>query len=191
LSAPRRSAVDRLAHRERALLLLIDVQESYRGKLHEEERVVRGAGRLLDAVRELGIPTVVTEQYPERLGETRAELAERIPPGAIRLPKRSFSCLGADGFREHLRELGRRQVIVAGIETHVCVSQTVHELLAEGLEVHVVRDAVTARFPLEDEVGFAKMVQAGAVPTAVEAVLFEWLRDSRAPEFKAIHRLVV
>ena len=81
--------------------------------------------------------------------------------------------------------------MVAGIETQVCVSQTVHDLIAEGLFPHVVRDAVTSRFPLEDEVGYAKMLGSGAVPACVEGALFEWLGDARTPEFKVVHRLVV
>jgi nicotinamidase-related amidase len=137
------------------------------------------------------VPVVVTEQYPKGLGATRAEIAALWPPGTARFEKTSFSCWGVPELRAHVRGLARSQVIVAGIETHVCVSQTAHDLLADGLEVHLPRDAVSARFALEDEAGFAKMVGSGAVPTSVEAVLFEWLRDAKAPGFKALHRLVV
>jgi nicotinamidase-related amidase len=118
-------------------------------------------------------------------------VAVHVPPGAVRFEKTSFSCLGALGLREHLRSLGRDQVVVAGIETHVCVNQTVHDLLHEGWQPHLVRDALSARFALEDETGFSKMVGSGAVPTSVEALLFEWLRDAKASAFKAIHKLVV
>jgi nicotinamidase-related amidase len=177
--------------RERSLLLVIDLQESYRGKLANEPRVVAAAARLLDAAGLLGIPVVVSEQYPKGLGSTREEIASRLPPGAQRFEKTSFSCLGAPALRDCLLGLGREQVVVTGIETHVCVGQTVHDLLASGLAPHLVRDGITARFPLEDETGFAKMVGSGAVPTSVEAALFEWLRDARAPEFKAVQRLVV
>jgi nicotinamidase-related amidase len=176
---------------ERSLLLVIDLQESYRGKLAHEERVVAAAARLLDAAGILGVPVVVTEQYPKGLGPTREEIATHVPPGAARFEKTTFSCLGAPGLRDHLRGLGRDQVVVTGIETHVCVSQTVHDLLHEGFQPHLVRDALTARFALEDETGFAKMVGSGAVPASVEALFFEWLRDAKAPHFKALHRLVV
>jgi nicotinamidase-related amidase len=181
----------RIADAEHSTLILIDLQESYRGKLHEEARTLAATSKLLRAAELLGIPVFATEQYPERLGATRSEIAPLLPAATRRFAKRSFSCLRAEGLGGALRELGRDQVVVAGIETHVCVSQTVHDLLHEGYRVHVVRDAVTARFPLEDETGFAKMTGSGAVPTSVEALLFEWLRDSRAPEFKAIHKLVV
>jgi len=176
---------------ERSILLVIDLQESYRGKLLHEERVVTASSRLLDAAGVLGVPVIVTEQYPKGLGPTREEIALRLPPGAERFEKTTFSCLGAPGLRERLRALGRTQVVVAGIETHVCVAQTVHDLLAGGWQPHVVRDALTARFALEDETGFAKMLGSGAVPASVEGALFEWLRDARAPGFKAIHKLVV
>jgi len=182
---------DRLLDRTRSALLVIDLQESYRGKLHGEERVIAAAQRVLGAAALLGVPVIATEQYPKGLGRTREEIAGRLPPETVRFEKTSFSVMGAPGLREHLERLGRDQIAVVGIETHVCVNQSVHELLATGRSVHVLRDAVTARFPLEDETGFAKLVGAGAVPGSAEAAIFEWLRDARAPEFKAVHRLVV
>jgi nicotinamidase-related amidase len=181
----------RMLAAERSALLVIDLQESYRGKLHEEARVLRGAARLLDAAGVLGVPVLLTEQYPKGLGPTREEIASHLLPGCVRFEKTAFSALAAPGLLAHLRGLERDQVVVAGIETHVCVNQTVHGLLAEGLQPHVVRDAIGARFALEDEMGFAKLLGSGAVPGSVESVLFEWLRDSRAPTFKAVQKLVV
>jgi nicotinamidase-related amidase len=189
--APGGRTSGRIAQRARSVLLVIDLQDSYTGKLHEESRVVAAAGRLIQAAEILGIPTIATEQYPERLGGTRSEIASLLGSDAALFAKRSFSCLGADGLGEHLRELSRDQVVVAGIETHVCVNQTVHDLLDRGYTPHIARDALTSRFALEDEIGFAKMVGSGAVPTSVESVLFEWVEDSRADAFKAIHKLVV
>jgi nicotinamidase-related amidase len=182
---------DRILDRRRSVLLVIDLQESYRGKLREEERTLRGARRLLVAAAELAIPVLVTEQYPRGLGATREEIASALPADALRFEKTSFSVAGAPGLLDQLRELRRDQVVLAGIETHVCVGQSAHDLLQAGLQVHAVRDAISARFALEDETGFAKLLGSGAIPASVEGALFEWLRDSRAPEFKAIHRLVV
>jgi nicotinamidase-related amidase len=181
----------RILSQERACLLVIDMQESYAGKLANEERVVRAVGRLLQAAPLLGLPVVVTEQYPKGLGRTRPEIEPQIPATAARFEKTSFSCLGAPGLREHLRGLGRDQVLVAGIETHVCVSQTIHDLMIEGYQPHAVRDALTSRFALEDETGYAKILGSGAVPATVESALFEILRNSKAPGFKAVHKLVV
>jgi nicotinamidase-related amidase len=181
----------RILSRERVAILVIDLQDSYVGKLANEERVVHATQRLLQAAPVLGLPVLVTEQYPKGLGKTRAEIAEAAPPDAARFEKTTFSCLGAPGLREHLRSLGRDQILVCGIETHVCVSQTVHDLMIEGYQPHVVRDAITARFALEDETGYMKLLGSGAVAATTESALFEMLRDARAPEFKAVHRLVL
>lgn len=182
---------ERVLDRDTSLLLVIDLQESYRGKLHREEGVVAASRRMIEAAHLLGVPILVTEQYPKGLGATRAEIAEVLPPGAERFEKTSFSALGAEGLGARLDALARPQIVVVGIETHVCVNQTVHDLLARRLQAHVVRDAITARFPLEDETGWSKLAGSGAVPTSSECALFEWLGDARAREFKAIHRLVV
>jgi nicotinamidase-related amidase len=182
---------DRILDRDRSALLVIDLQDSYRGKLHGEEHLVASARRMIFAAGVLGVPVLVTEQYPKGLGATRAEIAEALPGDAARFEKTSFSAFGAPGLPEKLAALGRDQLVVVGIETHVCVNQSVHDALARGLAVHLVRDAIGARFPLEDETGFAKAVGSGAVPASSESALFEWLRDARAPAFKAIHRLVV
>ncbi len=185
------NAGDRVLAQERSALLLIDMQESYRGKLLNEARVVAAAAKLLDGASQLALPVLVTEQYPKGLGATREEIAKHVPRQAARFEKTSFSALGADGLLDHLRSTGAEQIVVAGIEPHVCVSQTVHDLLAHGFQPHVVRDAISARFALEDDTGFAKMTGSGAVPASLEGVLFEWLRDARHRDFKALHRLVV
>lgn len=182
---------DRILSRERSVLLVVDLQESYRGKLHEEARVVRGAVRLLRAAGVLGLPVLLTEQYPKGLGPTREDVAAHLPEGSQRFEKVSFSALGAPGLPEALARLGRDQVVLAGIETHVCINQTAHDLLARGLQVHLVRDAVTARFALEDETGVAKLVASGATLASSELALFEWLERGGSTEFKAIHALVV
>lgn len=181
----------RTLDRDRSLLLVVDLQEAYRGKLFEEDRTLEAAARLIEAARVMEIPVVVTEQYPKGLGATREEIAKHLPEGCHRFEKTSFSAWSAPGIAERVRELGRDQVVVTGIETHVCVGQTVHDLLSQGLQPHVVRDAITARFTLEDEVGFAKMTGSGAVPASAESVLFEWLGDARSPDFKAVQKLVV
>jgi nicotinamidase-related amidase len=182
---------ERLANAQQSVLLMIDIQSAFRGKLHQEPRMIEASRRLLQAASILSVPVVVTEQYPERLGQTVDEVAAVIPDDAIRISKRTFSCLGAESFRTRLRELNRSQVVLAGLETHICVGQTACELMTEGYQVHAVRDAITSRFPLESELGFAKMLSAGAIPTSVECVLFEWLRDSRSANFKAVQRLVL
>lgn len=181
----------RIADRDRSVLLVIDLQESYAGNMFEEERVVSASERVIQAAQILDIPVVVTEQYPAGLGVTRPEIARHLSTDTAKFSKRSFSCMGAGGLPEHLQSLGRDQVVIVGIETHVCVNQTVHDLLDQGYSAHLLRDAITSRFALEDETGWQKMVGSGAVPSCTEAIVFEWLRDSQAEEFKAIHALVV
>ncbi len=180
----------RTLSRERSALLVIDLQEGYRDKLYEEERTLVRSLRTIDAAAGLDLPVIVTEQYPKGVGRTRAEVATRLPPGTKLFEKTAFSCYGAEGLPEYLRELGRDQIVVVGIETHVCVNQTAHDFLAEGFAVHLVRDAITARYPLEDETGWRKMVDSGAIPTTSECIIFEWLRDAKSPEFRALRDLV-
>jgi nicotinamidase-related amidase len=177
--------------RERSVLLVIDLQESYRGKLHREDGAIAAARRVIEAAGLLGVPVVATEQYPKGLGRTRIEIAEKLPPATEVVEKTSFSALGVPALVDRLAALERSQVVVLGIETHVCVNQTVHDLLARGYAVHAVRDAITSRFALEDQTGWSKIVGSGAVPTTAECALFEWLGDAKTPEFKAIHKLVV
>ena len=185
------SSHQRTLNAERSLLLVIDWQEAFRGKLLWEERALRTAARTTEAAGILGVPVIVTEQYPAGLGSTLAEIAARIPKGTRRFEKTSFSALGAAGLAAHLDGLQRSQIVIIGIETHVCVNQTVHDVLATGRDVHLVRDAISARFALDDDAAWTKMIGSGAVPSTSEAVLFEWLKDARDPSFKSVHKLIV
>ncbi len=152
------------------------------------DALVARVGILVQAARLLGVPVVVTEQYPRGLGDTVAPLAEHLD-GVPRLSKTVFSAARADGFALHPR---RDQVLVCGIEAHVCVSQTVCDLLEGpgGRQVHVVADAVASRTPENRAVGLAKMERAGALPTSTEAAVFEWLGAAGSDEFRAIQALV-
>lgn len=176
--------------RERSALLVIDLQEGYRDKLYEEGRTIARSLRTIDAASGLDLPVLITEQYPKGVGRTRAEVANRLPAGSRLFEKTAFSCYGAEGLPEYLEEIGRDQIVIVGIETHVCVNQTAHDFLAAGFSVHLVRDAITARYALEDETGWRKMIDSGAIPTTSECIVFEWLRDANAPEFRALRDLV-
>ncbi len=174
--------------RGRAALVVIDVQEAFRPVVLDFERVAANIGVLVQGARILGLPLLVTEQYPRGLGETVPEVARHLD-GVERLEKTSFSAVGADGFPAALAEM-RDQVLLCGIEAHVCVNQTAEDLLATGREVHVVRDAVTSRTPENRDLGVHKMERSGAVVTSVETALFELLREAGTPEFKEIQGLV-
>jgi nicotinamidase-related amidase len=171
---------------ERAALVVVDVQEAFRKALPDFDSVTAATGTLIEGANAVGIPIVVTEQYPKGLGHTVPEVAEHLPDGAEPIEKVRFSAAEADGFE--LR--GRDQALVCGIETHVCVNQTVLDLLADGVETHVATDAVGSRTAENRELGLHKMERAGAVLTSVETALFELLGGSDAPEFKQVQALV-
>jgi nicotinamidase-related amidase len=172
-----------LLERDRCALLVIDVQEAFR-PYPCFERVARSSARLLAGARLLELPVLISEQYPRGLGPTAPELdagPER------RIEKSVFSAARAEGF-----DLGGcEQALVCGIETHVCVSQTVHDLLADGVQVHVPADAVGSRHDLDHHAGLERMQRAGAVVSSVEAALFELLERAGTPEFKAVQRLII
>lgn len=172
--------------RDRAALVVIDVQEAFRKAVPAFDQVAGAVGTLARGAGELGVPVIVTEQYPKGLGATVEEVAESLPDGALRLEKVRFSASDAEGF-----DLGgREQVIVCGIEAHVCVAQTVLDLLENGTDVHLVADAVGSRSDADAALALRRAERAGATLTSVEAVLFELLGGSDAPEFKAVQELV-
>ncbi len=172
-----------LLARERMALLVVDVQEGFR-PYDSFSQVAGACAKLLEAARILELRVLVSEQYPKGLGHSAPELGLQGEP---RIEKTVFSAARAEGF-----DLGgAQQALVCGIETHVCVSQTVHDLLERGLEVHVPADAVGSRHPLDYERGLERMQRAGAVVTSVEAALFELLERAGTPEFKAVQRLII
>jgi nicotinamidase-related amidase len=172
------------------VLVLIDVQEKLCRAMDEKvlKRLVSNASILLEAARELGIPALATEQYVKGLGETVPELKGNLSEPAIE--KMTFSCCGETAFPERLKSLGRKQVIVAGMETHVCVLQTVIEMLDDGYSVHLVKDAVMSRRKENWMVGLETSKDAGAVITSTEAVLFQLLKIAGTEEFKKLSKLV-
>ncbi len=172
-----------LLARDRAVLVVVDVQEGFR-PYASFAGVAASCAKLVQAARILALPRVVSEQYPKGLGQTATEvgLEDERP-----IEKTVFSAARAEEF-----DLGGRdQAIVCGIETHVCVSQTVHDLLERGIEVHVLADAVGSRHQIDYERGLERLERAGAVVSTVEAALFELLQRAGTPEFKAIQKLIL
>jgi nicotinamidase-related amidase len=177
-------------HRDQAVLVVIDVQEKLCRAMSDKvlERLVGNAGILMEAAAELGMPVVATEQYVKGLGQTLDPLRERLTEPA--LEKMTFSCCGDQAFLDRLAALGRKQVVIVGMETHVCVLQTVLELLAAGYTVHLVRDAVMSRSKENWQAGIETARDAGAVVTTTEAALFQLLKVAGTEEFKKLSRLV-
>jgi nicotinamidase-related amidase len=177
--------VSRNLDRDRTALVVVDVQEAFRAAVGEFDAVAGNAAVLVRGARILGVPVLVTEQYPRGLGETVAELAEHLD-GIPRLEKVVFSAARAEGF-----DLGGRdQALVCGIETHVCVAQTVADLLDAGVDVQVATDAVSSRTAANRRAGLAKMEATGAMLTSTEMALFELLGRAGTPEFKEVQALV-
>lgn len=176
---------ERMSRHDTALLV-VDVQEKLVGAIANGPRVVWNVRRLVDAAKLLGLPIVGTEQYPHGLGPTVSELAERLGP----LPsKLTFSCGGCPGLFQDLPAKGIRNMLLCGIETHVCVQQTALDLLADGWRVFLAADAVGSRFDMDHAIAIERMDSAGATITTTEAAMFEWCDTAGAPEFKQISRL--
>ena len=179
-----------LLDRDRAVLLLIDLQEGYRNVLSGWEQVVSSCTLLVRGATILGMPLLVTEQYPRGLGHTAREVVPWLPPDMEIIEKLTMSCCGEAEFRTRLAATRCSQVLVAGIETHACVNQTVHDLLAAGYQVHVARDATSSRYQGHTVPAWQKMCAAGMLPASSEQALLELVGSARAAEFKALQGLL-
>jgi len=175
----------RLLDRERAALLVVDVQEAFRPVIRKFDLVAGQVALLVQGAHAVGIPVLASEQYPKGLGHTVPEVAQHLN-GAAPIEKVCFAATDAEGFDLQ----GRDQVIICGIEAHICVSQTAHALLDRGVEVHLAADACGARTKQNLRTGLLKMTTAGAIPSSVETALFELLGAAGSEEFKAIQALV-
>jgi nicotinamidase-related amidase len=184
----------KLLNSNHTVLLVVDIQDKLLPVVIQPEAMTHHVGILLQSAKALDIPVVVTEQYPQGLGATVPELVAYLPESAQTFAKTAFGCLGDAAIANHLASLkasqGRNQVIVCGLEAHVCVSQTVQQLIDAGFEPHVVQDAVSSRRPDNLMLGLAKMNQSGAILTGTEMALFELLADAQHPQFKALQALV-
>ncbi|MBL7140685.1 MAG: hydrolase [Planctomycetes bacterium] len=173
---------------DNAVLVVVDVQGKLARLMHEAEDLFDRVARLVRGAAVLEVPVIATEQNPAGLGPTVDEIRPLLPAEAI--PKTAFSCCGEAAFVAALEAAGRRQVLLAGIETHVCVYQTARDLLARGYEVHVVADAVSSRSVRNRDIGLTKIQAAGAEVTSVETALFEMLAVAEGPRFKEILKIV-
>jgi len=176
-----------LLDREHSGVLVVDVQEKLIRLIPNSQRLVNNIRFLLQVARLLQIPVQATEQYPKGLGPTVSELAELLP---TRIEKLDFSCCALPQIVAGFRQQDCRQIVVLGIETHVCVLQTVLDLLTEGFQVHVPVDGVAARFPVDHETALRRLECLGAILTTVETIGFEWLRRAGSPEFKSFSQFV-
>lgn len=169
-----------------SLLCVVDIQEKLLAVMPDAERVTARTIRIATAAGILGVPAVLTEQYPQGLGRTPSAMADHLPPP---IAKTSFSCCGSEAFRAAITP-GIESAVLCGLETHVCITQTALDLLADGLGVFVAVDAVASRHETDHAIGLRRLEAAGAVLTTTEAILFEWCRTADHPRFRDVRMLV-
>lgn len=179
-----------LLTRKRAALAVIDIQEKFRPVMPDFDAVAERIAVMVRACELLEVPIIVTEQYPQGLGSTDAKVKSLLPGDTPIIDKVSFSACGTPEFDLQLREKHVEQVMLVGIEAHICVSQTAHDLLQLGYQVHLISDAIGARFENNKAVALAKMQRAGAILSSVEMALFELMKASTAISFKEIQKLI-
>ncbi len=175
--------------KEDAILVMIDFQERLMPAMKDQEDLEESVCKLVNGIRTLDVPVLVTQQYTKGLGPTVPDIAEALGE-FFPIEKTDFSATGEMNFLEALNESGKTSIILCGIEAHVCVAQTAMSLLELGYDVFLVEDAVSSRSKTDKKTAINRMVQAGARPVTVEAVLFELLGTAKAAEFKEISRIV-
>lgn len=174
---------------DESAFVLIDVQGKLANLMYKKERLFQNLQILTAGVRELGLPIIWAEQYPEGLGPTIPELREILSDDSP-LPKKTFSVCGNPDLMQKIEHSGRREIIVAGIETHVCVYQTVADLIEKGFSVTIVADAISSRTKNNKRIGLRKMLELGARISSVEMLLFELMQTAEHEKFKVISKLV-
>ena len=173
-----------------SIILIIDIQDKLLNAVFNPELILKKSEIIAKTADLLDIPVVVTEQYPIGLGKTIDKLSEALPSSTRYFEKNTFSALDNPEIVEMIRTLRRKQIIVLGIETHICVSQTVNALVEAGYDVNVIADACGSRSETEYLAGLDRMKEAGAHIMTAETAIFEWLRASSHPKFKEIQKLI-
>ena len=175
---------------ENSVLLIIDIQPRLLAAQPKGEKILKNTKKLAAAARLLNIKTIVTEQYPQVLGITDETLSVELPSDTKTFEKKCFNCLEQPELKEYLTALGKKQIILCGVETHICVHQTAAALITEGFEVHIIEDACGSRDKFEHKLGLKRMMNDGASPSSVEIALFELLKNASHPKFKEVQSLI-
>ena len=176
--------------RETAALAVIDMQEAFRTVIPDFSEVASRIGAAVEGARLLEVPVIVTEQYPKGLKHTAQEILTRLPVQTNAIEKSCFSSCGAADFVSQLAGSGIKQVIVCGIEAHICVLQTTLDLLERGYDVFLLVDCITSRKPENKAAALSRLAQAGAITSTLEMSLFELMKTADSPQFKAIQKLI-
>lgn len=175
---------------EDSILVVIDEQEKLINASDSSENIVINTAKLAKACEILSIPVIVTEQYPQGLGETADVIKNNLPEGAAFVEKTSFSAVNEADFAKKVSSLRRRQVLLCGIETHICVLQTALGFMEKGFDVYILRDCCSSRHRNEHETGIELLRQYGAGIICTEIALFDWIKTSKHPNFKEIQALI-
>jgi nicotinamidase-related amidase len=173
-----------------SVLVVVDIQEAFRNVIPEFARIVAQAAIAIKGFQMLGLPILLTEQYPKGLGKTAAELISLLPNDFNPIEKTTFSSFGEEKFETAFHSISPESVVVCGFETHICVYQTVCNLLDEDCEVHILEDCIASRNKVDFDSGIKKMIAIGALPSTIEMALFEIMEDSKHPAFREIQKLI-
>ncbi len=172
-----------------SVLVVVDVQDKLLHAIHDWITVLGNTVKMVKFAQTLGVPVIVTEQYPKGLGPTNAGISAFFPAFAP-IEKTVFNCFGAPAFAAAVEATGAKQLVLVGTEAHICVQQTALGAIHRGYGVHIVADAVGSRTPANKDLGLAKIRNAGGVISGVEIALYEWLERADGPEFKAVLPLI-
>ncbi|HVF29437.1 MAG TPA: hydrolase [Pyrinomonadaceae bacterium] len=180
----------RILDKNKVALLVVDIQEAFRNVITDFSRVASRTAAAVRGFQMLDVPVFVTEQYPKGLGRTAHEIQAELAEDFEYIDKTAFSSCGAPKVEAGFRAVHVEQIVVCGLEAHVCVNQTVHDLLDRGYDVHLLTDCVGSRHQNDRDAGLKKMFSSGAVPSTLEIALFELLRDATHEKFKEVQQLV-
>ncbi len=175
---------------ENCVLIVVDIQEAFRTVIPDFEQIAKRAAIAVKGFQILGLPIIVTEQYPKGLGHTASEIKSHLNEDFNYIEKNTFSSYGEPKFVETLQQTKASQIIVCGLETHICVNQTVHDLLANSYEVHLLNDCIASRNEIDKQTGVAKMAKNGANLSTVEMAFFEIMENSKHKNFREIQNLI-
>ncbi len=176
--------------KDKTVLVVVDLQEAFRHPINDFSLIASRTSIVVRGFQILNLPVIITEQYPKGLGRTAEEIFFSLPPEFEFVEKTAFSSCGALPFLEKLRATKADQVVLCGLETHICVNQTAHDLLTEGFQVHVLTDCVSSRLTQDKETALRKMQMNGVTPSCVEMALFELMRNAKHEQFKEIQNLI-
>jgi nicotinamidase-related amidase len=171
-------------------LVVIDVQEAFRSAIPDFALIASRISMAVRGFQILKVPILITEQYPKGLGRTAEEIMLSLADETDIVEKTTFSSVGSSAFVEKLAATSAKQIMICGVETHVCVNQTAHDLVDKGYEVHLLTDCVASRFDHDKNAGLQKMLASGVIASSTELALFEMIHDSKHEKFKDIQSLI-